>query len=309
MSDSALTVIMPLFRQPNFLATALYGLVKNSTTNPKIIVVWSRQEAFVERSPRPPDWLVYENRERFREYATVQEFIARHGTGPDSWCARHNITFYDATEEGHALRSELGDAYIDGTDSAYKINLGIGMAETEYIVPNYDADFFPSEDWDGELYRLMREHNGPKQTWIPTHVQPKFYEVLPAWAENDELEASREIACTHLTWPVSDPLCILHEDDWDDLSQYGLYGKRPTIIEACGERRQAHWNPQAFRTEEFREYIKGFPWGTGTDLEVDNIAARAGFMKASSYRSFILHKASVAMPRNAFDTGESVRHV
>jgi hypothetical protein len=289
MNASPLTVIMPLFRQPNFLSMALYGLVTRSVTRPRILVVWSRREAYPETAPQIQDFLVDADRQVSRPYATVQDWIARHG----DWATAHNIAFHEVTQMGLQLRDKLGSDYIDGTDSAYKINYGIELADTEYIVPNYDADFFPSHGWDAALLACMRRHDGPKHTWIPTHVQPRYFDWL--WPSFDDIEESRALACTHLTWPVGDARHIVAEVQWDGLVKSLTSGRE--IIEPCGARREAHWNPQAFRTEEFREHIKGFPWGTGTDLEVDNIAGRAGFTKVSTYRSFILHKGWVAMPK------------
>jgi hypothetical protein len=294
MSESPITVIMPLFRQPNFLSMSLYGLVKNSVTRPRILVVWSRREAY----PEPAAWvgkfdfLINEQGEKVRRYATVEEWIEKHG----DWATAHNIEFIEATQQGHGLRLDLGAAWVDGSDSAYKINLGIAMADTEYIVPNYDGDFFPSLAWDYNLLECMKRHDKPLHTWIPTHVQPKyFYMARAPWGA--DIEKSREVACTHLTWPTWHPDEVIHEPDWRDLCNE-LNSFRE-IIEPCGARQAAHWNPQAFRTEEFRAHIGGFPFGTGTDMEVDNIAGRAGFTKVSTYRAFILHKGWVPVPDDA----------
>jgi len=298
MSESPITVIMPLMRQPNYLSMSLYGLVNNSVTRPRILVVWSRREAH----PEPPHWegkfdfLVNEQGGKERRYATVGEWIEKHA----AWAARNNIEFIDATEDGGQLRTEQGDAWVDGSDSAYKINRGIQVAETECIVPNYDADFFPSYAWDESLMKCMKRHDAPKTTWIPTHVQPKYFPhgIAPWGIAEETIEASRQVAGTHLTWTVATEGEVISEDDWHWLTEHRLYSGRE-IIEPCGARNSAHWNPQAFRTEEFRQYIKAFPFGTGTDLEVDNIAGRAGFTKVSTYSAFILHKGWVPVPDNA----------
>ncbi len=289
------TIVMPVFRQPNFLHQALTGIKRNSTANPKIIVVWTRAEEFAEFDQRrgvnnapASDFLINSEGQREKRYASIQEYMDREAL----FLQTLDIYFYEANEEGWTLRNELGDSYIDGTDSAYKINLGIEMAETEFIIPNYDADFYPSPGWDKGLLNAIEFADNPLHTFISTHIQPNYEEGIGLRSAVDSIEETRRRHCTHLAWLTDSPEGTVQEDHWRYLCN--SIRRKEFIVEPCGQRSRTHWNPQGFRLSEFREHIKGFPWGTGTDMHVDDIAGRAGFTKVSTYESFILHKAGIA---------------
>lgn len=287
---SEITVVIPLYRQPNFLAQAIEGLVSRSVTNPEILVVWADTERTKEAFPHRAEWdnpcrdfVVGPDDARRTHYASIQDYIARRG----AWAMANGVTFYDSTDECIAVRKAAGD-FVDGCDIAVKNNIGNRMVTTPYIVPNYDADFYPSRGWDAELLALAESAPG-KGAFIPVHVQPRTDYDPPA-----DIEETRRIACNVLSWGVPHDHCHVTRDDWDSLVESLRSDRR--ISEPCGVRRDLHYLPMLFRTEEFKAAGDYSMIGTGYEVEMDDRLGRLGFMKHSNYRAFNLHKGFIRYP-------------
>lgn len=284
-----LTFIICEFGQPNFLAHALDGIVRNCPTRPRVIVPFSDPNEFLYRDgapwPTARDFFINpETGAKEIRFTSIYHYIEKHG----DWAKSNNIEFYDLTKLCHHSRRVIensGTKYKGGHDCAIKNNWAAGMVTSEIIVPNYDADFYPSLGYDAALLELVKANNNPRSTWIATHVQPRIMEN-PDYRSREDIEQTRQYHCTHLAWPrLSD---IVTRPEWEDFA--GLLSRDETIVEPCGQRSRAHWNPQALRTEDFLS-MGGFPVGLGMDPNFDASLGEAGFTKYSTYEAFTLHKA------------------
>jgi hypothetical protein len=290
----SLTFIMCEFGHPNFLAHGLDGIVRNCPTRPRVIVPFSDPTKFYERDgrnwPGARDFFINQQTgEKEPKFRSIYDYIEKHG----DWARENNIEFYDLTKLCLHLRrvaEERGTKYKGGHDCAIKNNWAAGMVTSEIIVPNYDADFYPSYGYDVALLELVKANNKPKSTWIATHVQPRV-ESEPGIFAPSRVEATRAYHCSHLGWPVASD--ILTPQDWNRFCQWMKSDR--LIVEPCGERRNAHWNPQALRTEDFLG-MGGFPVGLGMDPNFDAMLGEAGFTKYSTYQAFTLHKAWMRGP-------------
>jgi hypothetical protein len=290
------TICIPVFTQPHFLSTALHGLLKHSRRKARILVVDSDQSnSRPQDSPRQDFYRHPETHETYRTYTDVKDFFHLHA----DWLARHHVEYFDTTEPFQQWWTKFGDGqhgtsrkFQGGMDIAFKNNWILPQVETEWVIPNWDADFYPMPDWDSHLFELTQTELCTNRTaLIPTHVQPSAMNILPDWT--DLWVESREIASPRLCLPTLSPDCAFTDDE---LVEFYQAHKRDRLVlsEMAGRRERLHWVPMAFRTEELREIIG--PWnyqGSGYDIEFDDRCGKLGIRKLSHGASWIFHKACI----------------
>ena len=147
MFDS--TVVIPMLSQPNFLASALRGLVKHSLLSHRILVIYSHPE--MQGHVPYQDYTVDISLRGYRKYASIRDYREKRG----DWCAEHHIEFHDVTEQALAFEEQYkagkiysGGNWEGGHDTAFKDNFGLALVDTEFVVNNFDADFYPGPGWD-----------------------------------------------------------------------------------------------------------------------------------------------------------------
>ena len=293
-----LNILLPMYSQPNLLALCLRGLVRNSVTNPHIIVLWSDAARLGEPTVR--DWLFRPKTfEKYRKYQSVQEYIEKRR----DFIEANNIEFVDLTEQCYQfmLDCKAGkingvDHWEGGTDIAYKDNWGLALTETEFVMPNFDSDFYMTPGWDAIMIAVMRRA-GPRSICVPVQMQPLEYEVFPEY--DNAWEYFRHIACSRLTMPVpvrgvaltTGGTTISDEEQeafWNRWKINRVFQERP------GVRDRLHWFPVMYRTEELKDVICGFPLsGAGYDLVIDQKAGDLGFMKYSHLSAWVAHKSYI----------------
>lgn len=287
--ELSLTFIMCEFGHPNFLAHGLDGIVRNCPTKPRVLVPFSDPTVFYERAdhnwPGARDFFINPTTgEKEVKFASIYDYIEKHG----DWARENNIEFFDLTDLCLERKREIeatGEKYKGGHDCAIKNNWAARITTSEIICPNYDADFYPSYGYDVALLELAKANNKPKSTWIATHVQPNVVDNPGVFAPA-RIEATRANHCSHLGWPVESD--ILTPQDWNRFCGWMKSGR--LITEPCGERRNAHWNPQCLRTQDFVS-LGGFPVELGMDPNFDARLGQLGYTKYSTYEAFTLHKA------------------
>lgn len=286
-----ITIIIPEGNYPDRLATCLYGLVNNSYYKHNIFVITSgigtaatnsegagiTHFSTIEQYIRENKKFIEDNKISFVDVSSSKENVSR-------YFLKYNI------EKPESHRWE------GGIDTAFKVNFGIDLAKTEWIMPNFDDDFFPSKNWDLNLFKVVRASE--KAVYIPTHVQPYSFEYLKKNYGMDLTEKdidvnwvwnkSREIACARLTVPINrDPFYLL-ESEWNAF--VAKYSINKTIYEPCGLRQRLHYLPMLFKKSDILS-IGGYTlMGSGYELNVDDRFAQHGYTKVSSQDSFILHK-------------------
>lgn len=294
-----LTFIICEFGQPNFLAHALDGIVRNCPTKPRVLVPFSDPAQFAltdtERWPIARDFFINpQTGEKEIRFTSIYDYIERCG----DWARANNIEFFDLTDicKGWKLAIEsTGQKYKGGHDCAIKNNWAArNHATSEIIVPNYDADFYPSPGYDVGLLNCIKKHWYKDSTWIATHVQPRVVENPENYAGIDAsafrieaIEATRSFHCSHIAWPRRTSE-IVARDEWEAF--YYSQARDETIAERCGARSRCHWNPQALRTEDFLA-VGGFPVELGMDPHFDDALGKLGYTKYSTCEAFTLHKA------------------
>jgi hypothetical protein len=290
------TICIPVFTQPHFLSITLDGLVKHSRLNARILVVDSEQEDIrPQDTPRPDFYRHPDSHQEYYEYRDVKQFFDVHV----DWLAAHHVEYFNVTNPFQQWWQQkkaglLGGSttFQGGMDIAFKNNWILPFVETEWVIPNWDADFYPMPDWDIRLFELTQTELCTNRTaLIPTHVQPSAMNTLPGWT--DIWVESREIASPRLCLPTLSPDCAFTDDE---LVEFYQAHKRDHLIlsEIAGRRERLHWVPMAFRTEELREIIG--PWnyqGGGYDIEFDNRCGKLGIRKLSHGASWIYHKACI----------------
>ena len=295
---SSLSIILPLYGQANFLATSLYGLVRHSWTNPKILVVYSRPEIFGEAPTR--DFMVRKDLVCYAKYTSVQHYIDKKG----DWCQENNIEFWDVTEQCQkAMAEHTGPTpWGGGPDVAFKDNLGLMKVETEFICNNWDADFFPGPGWDQYLIDTIRNYPYGRAMGMPVHVQPYPAKTYNLYEPIDDIfVATRYIANNRpiLVLPDNRTDTQTFELEWLDFIEKN--GRDEVVIERCGLRDKLHWVPTITRTDDAISIIG--PWslmGSGYDIEMDDHCGRLGFVKLCPRRSFIMHKGFIVDENNTF---------
>lgn len=281
----AITLLLPLFRQPNRLALCLEGIARHSVTRPRVIVVTSDETAFGE--PSAADFLVdAATDEQRRPFATAQEYIAARG----DWAREHaGAEFIDLTAECLAYKAGIDSAlWADGHDSGFKLNSVLHLLDDSTLFSTWDADFYPSPGWDAALLEMAAGDTAPLRTFAPVHVQPYIY---PSTADFPaDIEETRRLHCTHLAYPTTHPACHLAPGDWEAFCARHLDAGK-AITEPNGQRNRSHFNPLFWRAGEFRETMGAFgTMGTGFDVEYDDRAGALGFVKHTTYGALCLHK-------------------
>jgi hypothetical protein len=278
-----ITMVIPVRQQPNFLSVCLDALVRKSATRPRILVVYSDDIC-------AGDFIVNKaTDEREKRYNTVARYIKARGK---RWFKANNIVFLDATAECRALRESWGDREgVSGADTALKNNLAYPLFDTPYVIPNWDADFIPSNGWDEALLSLAESRTGDaRRLFHPVHCQPRTYTDEGSFP--GDIESTRDEASDRLAFPTTSPHWHVDEADWD---AFVLRHASDCILEepAPGEgfRRKIHFLPVMYRTSELREEIGPYSLiGTGYDPEIIERAIKKDYRCLLTYRSWILHK-------------------
>lgn len=278
-----ITIVIPEANYVERLATCLYGLVNQSYYNHKIIVVTS-------------DIGDKSDKNSIAHYMhTHRDFIESNDIQIMDISLSRKVTSEFLIKSMQAQ----GKAYQwgGGADTAFKTNFGIDLATTEWVMPNFDDDFYPSENWDLNLFKIIDPKL--KAVYIPTHVQPYSFKFLKEsykmdLSDNDiDMEwvwrKSREIACGRLIIPIHREPISIYESEWDEFVQ--KFSKKETLMEECGKRGVLHYLPMLYKKKDVIE-IGGYSLkGTGYDIEIDDRLRNVGnYIKVSTCDSFILHK-------------------
>ena len=300
---------VPVFAQPNFLATVLRGLIRNSRLKNRILVVWSDPahqgesqakdylsdyDGFIKTGKLTP----------YQKYSSVQDYMERNA----DFIAQNNIEFLDVTERCGAFMEEYkagkvwkGSAvkpapgvWEGGQDIAFKDNISIEvLGETcEWIMTNYDCDFYPSPGWDEALMGVTAKV--PRRSIVvPVQMQPMEFDELPQWGDiwND----CRAIACARLTMPIPRRSGNVTTDE--EMEEFFKKTAQDVILkERPGRREYLHHFPVLYRTEELKDVIGPYNYqGAGYDLEIDDRCGYLGFTKYTPRNAWCQHKCYVAV--------------
>ena len=292
----ASTITIPVLGQPHFLEAALVGLVKNSFYKHRIIILKSNPIAYADpfHDPQVRDWVVIEGQEK-QVHASVDDMLGKRA----AWLNEHDVLVIDVTEDvlafrDHYRRGEIYPGKTDvegGADIAFKNNVGLVKTDTEWTIPNWDADFYPGLHWDKPLVEYARSSpSSEKAMLVPMHVQPRHFAARPAW--NDPWKQAREVAANVLTLPTTRKTDRDHP--WVTEQEFfqfiGSMNKRESVRERPGARAFLHWVPAMIRTGQVRD-VGGYDLnGCGYDILFDNKLGDRGFQKIGFLDSFILHK-------------------
>lgn len=283
MSD--LTICIPCYAQPNWLAQCLHGLIKYSVTNPRILVAWSDPEA--DGQPKCQDTPLYTPPTIPGGYTSVEHVIEDFGK---HWCNAHNVTFLDVTKECQEQRSKENPKERHGVDVAIKNNLLYSMIETKYVIPNWDSDFYPSPGWDDPLPYIAGLY--PDRIYLPAHVVPVTIpdsEPLPTGTE-----WHRTTACNVLGLPIRNTSKRVTTAKWESWVKEN--SRETSLHENAGVRNLNHFLPAMYRTEDLIHRLGPFSlMGSGYEVEMNNRAGEMGFRTVTLMNSFILHKGKVSL--------------
>lgn len=291
------TIIIPERVHPNFLYVCLQGLIKNSLHKHKIIIVHGDPN-----KASADDWIVNPDMDRYhfryRKYRNMGEFL----DGNTELLRENNITTVDVTEKATELfakykRGEVFPGKTDvqaGVDIAFKVNKGIELAETEWIIPNWDDDFYPSPGWDDCLLYIADRYKRNRAIFISTYVQP-----LNVGGDLNNMNATTtniwsdfdHIACNRLTL-LTDKNYVT-EEEWREFCL--RWTKWRMYAEPCGLRDRLHYVPMLYRKEYLEELGPYNYQGNSYELEFDARAGEHRFLKIASQSSFIGHKLHVPM--------------
>lgn len=304
-----LTLLIPMYSQPNFLATTLRGLVRNSRLKNRIVVIWSdpaRQDQVCASALdylADYDMLMKENKlKTYQKYSSIQDYMTRQA----DFIAENKIEFVDVTEPAYEfmLKYKAGKIWKGnsvkpantpwegGQDIAFKDNFGINITDSEYVMPNWDADFYPSPGWD-EILLENAQLMPPRSILVPVQMQPLEFDELPQWT--NAWEDGRYVACGRITMPI--PRRGGNTTTDEELEEFHAKWARAELIkERPGERNYLHHFPVLYRTEELKNIIGPYNYqGSGYDLEIDDRCGHLGFRKLTDRRSWCIHKAYVAV--------------
>lgn len=285
-----ITIIIPCRERPNFLAIALDGLLKYSYHRLHTIIVNSTPTTF-DPVHTPPDYYFNSKTgERVQKYRRVADFCDANF----ELMNKLDVTLVDVTEKVARFRSKYEDGlvfegkteYMDGVDIAYKDNLGLDYVKTPWVVPNWDDDFYPYQDWDKHLIDVA--NNFPdKSVFIPRHVQPFLQSQI------DSMEANNQHMFYGQPWFLMPRDTYVTEDEW--VAYCEEHSKDEVVVESCGDRINCHYLPMLYRTDDILKTIGPFSYkGGGYEAEMDDRCRDFGFQKVSSHQSFILHKGYVS---------------
>lgn len=320
------TIIIPSFTHPNFLETTVEALVRNSYYKHQIMIVGS--DPFkVDGRNSADDFKVNKNFERYQKYKSVNEFLATRA----EWLKKNGAMYVDVTDAAKKLREEYakGNVYKgktfmeNGVDIAFKNNIGLELVRTEFVMPNWDDDFYPNWHWDKPLLDYAEKFTeNDKFVFVPTHVQPYVVNEEPKW--ENLWEDARYEAPNRLVLPlVNKKDFTLTEEDFFGFCQ--KFSNDDAIVETCGKSSivknddgttkplftesilmtpdgnkktcakkdsysLVHYLPIMYRTKHICT-VGGYSYmGTGYDMEMDVEMGRNGFFKISPRNSFIMHK-------------------
>jgi len=294
-----ITIIIPEGRYVNRLAACLSGLVENSYYKHDILVITSDIE--LEDISEG----VLEKR-----YNSVSHYMEKN----KKFMKDNNIYFYNITLSKDIVSNFAKKYMLDkvethrwegGTDTAFKDNFGIDLAKTDWIMPNFDDDFYPSKNWDLNLFKCIDDSK--KQVYIPTHIQPYAFGWLQrnypkVYRPKEQIDSdwvwnkSREIACARPIMPVDREPVFIYESEWNSFVE--KFSTDKIITEPCAERRKLHYLPMLYKKEDIKS-IGGFTLiGSGYEINVDDRFAHAGYSKVSVCNSFIIHKGFVRRDKN-----------
>ena len=295
------TLIVPVFSQPNFLAVTLRGLIRNSFYKNRIIVVWS--DPAHQGQSLMSDFAVTPSGERYHKYSSVQDYIAQKG----DWCRDNNIEFVDVTDKCDAFMREYKAGKIwkgssvtpapglwqGGQDVAFKDNLGVEMTYTDYVMPNWDCDFYPSPNWDKIMVDLASQTQRLRSIFVPVQIQPRELDPFPNW--KSMWKECRYINCSAYTIPI--PLGQANNMTDEELeSFYGKWNSPSVHSERPGVREYLHHFPVLYRTNELQNIIGPYNYqGAGYDLEIDNRCGELGFVKFTPFNAWCIHKAWIKL--------------
>ena len=298
MSVIVSTIVIPLLGQPSLLRAALKGLVKHSFYKHRIVVIKSDVVVTclatnADFRARMLGWDIIGNK-RVQRYDSVETYLDedRH------WLRENNIEVYDISREiSDFLKQHATDVKIveGGADIAFKNNYGLSITDTEWTIPNWDADFYPAPNWDKPLIEAA-QYMAHKTVIVPTHVQPQFFDSPPDW--KDVWVDSRAAASNRLAIPTTHSVDGCSYVTENEFIEFCASIKRPrdVIAEKPGVREKLHWVPALLRTDEVKS-IGGYAYiGAGYDIEFDNRLGENGFMKYGYCDSFILHKGYPFIP-------------
>lgn len=281
------TVMIPLFGHVNWMHVALHALRRNAVSPPKIVVAWSDP-----RISRKGTWAADSVNWDGGPFPHMQAFVKDH----HQWLVDNEVTVVDVTEQctDFKARCQRGEVptcthFDDGCDIAFKNNLSLDYVDTEWCVPNWDADFYPGPQWDRPLVEQIERGVPEKTILIPTHVQPDGQEWVRDLA--DAWEDTRErIACNRLA--MYSPTRETTEGEFFAFCQ--RWSRNDVVRELCGVRDRLHWVPTLIRTDDVRRLKYNYQ-GAGYDIEFDNRLGANGFHKLGFRDSFILHKGYIPL--------------
>lgn len=301
------TIIVPMFAQPNFMATTLWGFTRNSRLKNRIIVVYSDPEHQGESCAKDYlsdlDGFMGDGRlHAYQKYSSVQDYITKKA----DFIAEQQIEFVDITShcdafmeeykagkvwKGNAVKTAPGQ-WEGGQDIAFKDNWGINLTTSEWVMPNWDGDFFPTPGWDENLMEIA-EQVPHESIVVPVQMQPVEFDTPPEW--KDIWKDCRSIACARLTMPIprrgGNTITIEELDNF-----FAQTAKDEVLTEKPGRREFLHHFPVLYRTEELKNIIGPYNYqGAGYDLEIDDRCGWMGFTKFTPRNAWCAHKCYVAV--------------
>lgn len=301
MQESDLTILIPSYTQPNFMAITIRGLVEHSAYKHKIIITGSKYKR------RANDFSVEPvTGKRFVKYTSVKDYLSRN----KKFLEDNEIEYKDCTQEicdfekGLKGIDELkaqGNAAEDGVYIAFKNNFGVKLCKTKYILPNWDADFYVSPNWDkGIMAMLHVARNTPKIMVVPVHLQPHYFEKDPnyqnMWQDVKVISTARYAIPSN---KKSDGDVYSTKENFFDFINKWSCDK--CFVEKPGQRINCHWVPAIYRRNEFNEYFKEYSYkGSCYDLEWDDRFGALGFTKFTPMDSFIIHKGLIPHASHEF---------
>lgn len=308
------TITIPCMNQPNFLHATLHGLVRHSVRRHRIIVVWSDPLEVAAGtglpSPGPAaDWEVGGGEDVDPQpVKSVRALLDSHA----GWMREHGVEALDVTARtidffrrfvarqipGHetGLHPDSGGPH-GGVDIALKNNIGLEITDTEWTIPNWDADFFPAPGWDHSIFEYAPGRSGAREYLVPMHAQPVL--VSPeraAQAAAGDWDPWRESPSCHR-------MAIATSKNWRgckwvtaaDVASFAARHAKDgrQIRERCGARSRLHWVPWILPTGALKQAGGFSHMGPGYDLELDDRFGAMGYTKIGFEDSFIVHKGYV----------------
>lgn len=267
MKQSGWTIIVPMYRQPHLLLQCLAGIVHQSYFQHHVIVVYSDPETLEANNVSCTDWSVKRDGSAYRFTNDVDEAAL----AVMSWHTPHDVQFLDCSE-ALLKRGSLWDAAADG---AWKSNYALPHVSTEWVMPSWDADYYPLPAWDLHMSKAMQMHADgvfvmrfatPDAPTVTVNADlPEYPAIYPGWGGYLSLEQ-----CIALN--VGDDQ-LHYASSWDDTS-VGL-------------------NPQLWRTKHLQDGVPMPEPGKTPEWELSRKATQLGLSRIAHGRSWLLHKYSI----------------